>query len=215
MQPTAIPNLWTYHGPLQTFFTTIRTSTSTRTRTTQRTITRLDMCLALHLCGEATDVALRLSAEFNTQLLPPKDPSLTPQTPLTPPTLIFAPCCVGKLSTSSHNPYIYQSTGTNIPQISYPQSSPFCSVIPSTHGTTTTNTSTNSTHHTGTEPNDWDALAKAADFGEMHASQSRNAARRVAKSLLEMDRSVMLRERYGYHTTLMRMEPYRQTNHRK
>jgi hypothetical protein len=153
---TAIPNLFTFHGALDRF------------------TERLDLAVALHLCGEATDVCLRLAGERNTSAI------------------VVAPCCVGKLSLKSKNPFIYHATGKNTPTIQYPQSSQFCQIIQ--------------------EDNDWNALAKAADYsdsGECRTSQ--NATRRTAKALLETDRRLYLEQHFGYKTAMTRMDPWEST----
>ena len=92
---------------------------------------------------------------------------------------VVSPCCVGKLKKKKRNPYIYHATAANEATISYPQSSMFCTIIP--------------------KGEKFDALAKAADYGEMENLRTpRNASRRTAKSLLEMDRLLYMKETYGY-----------------
>jgi hypothetical protein len=153
---TAIPNLFTFHNALDMF------------------AENFDLAVALHLCGEATDVCLRLSGRRNASAI------------------VVAPCCVGKLSLDSKNPYIFQATRQNTPTIQYPQSSQFCQII--------------------REQNDWNALAKAADYsdrGECRTSQ--NAARRTAKALLETDRRLYLEQQFGYRTAMTRMDPWEST----
>jgi len=71
-----------------------------------------DMAIALHLCKEATDVALCKAAAVQASAI------------------VVAPCCVGKLSNKVLNPNIYHVTGKNVPTVSYPQSSVFCQLIP-------------------------------------------------------------------------------------
>ena len=70
-----------------------------------------DMALALHLCGEATDVTLRRAVQVQAAAM------------------VVAPCCVGKLSKKVLNPSIYHATGSNIPTVQYPQSSTFCQLV--------------------------------------------------------------------------------------
>ena len=70
-----------------------------------------DMALALHLCGQATDVALRKAISVGAT------------------SMVVAPCCVGKLSTQVLNPDVYHATGQNVPTVKYPQSSIFCQLI--------------------------------------------------------------------------------------
>jgi Methyltransferase domain len=170
LQVTSIPNLYTYYGPVHTFVDH-----------------PFDMAVALHLCGEATDVVLQLAGETYTKAV------------------IVAPCCVGKLSASSHNPYVYQATGSNCPTIQYPRSSKYRSLI--------------------NHADDWNALAEAADYGDTNLDDnnettvdirnnqcaekygSRNSLRKIAKTLLEKDRCLHLEEMYGYTTILTQMEP--------
>lgn len=103
---------------------------------------------------------------------------------------VVSPCCVGKLSQQKRNPYIYHATAANEATISYPQSSMFCTIIP--------------------KGEKFDALAKAADYGEMENLRTpRNASRRTAKSLLEMDRLLYMKETYGYDdVVLCRFDPW-------
>lgn len=150
-----LDNLFSYHGPVETFDMAF------------------DMALALHLCGEATDVTLRKAAHFHA-------------------TIVVAPCCVGKLSQKTKNPDVYNATGQNNATVSYPQSTLFCRLIPN--------------------QDDFDALAKAADYSnEQESRTSLNATRRTAKALLETDRRLYLEERYQYKTALMRMDPWEVT----
>jgi len=132
-----------------------------------------DMALALHLCGQATDVAIRKAIAVGAS------------------SMVMAPCCVGKLSRQVLNPDIFHATGQNLPTVSYPQSFAFCQLI-----------------H---DSNDWDALAKAADYSNEQESRTPlNATRRTAKAILETDRRLFL-EHYGYHTALMKMDPWEAT----
>lgn len=79
--------------------------------------------------------------------------------------------------------------GSNSATVSYPQSSVFCELI--------------------REQQDWDALAKAADYSnEAECKTQRNAPRRTAKALLETDRRLLLEEKYRYKTALLRMYPW-------
>ena len=135
-----------------------------------------DIGIALHACGEATDLVLRACGESEANF-------------------IVSPCCVGKLSSQTHNPYIYHATATNEPTISYPQSSGFCKCI---------SRSSNSSKDM------FDILAKAACYSEMQDMRTcRNATRRTAKSLLEMDRLLFMKETYHYdHVVLTRMDPW-------
>lgn len=141
-----------------------------------------DIGIALHACGEATDHVLRACGESKANF-------------------IVSPCCVGKLSRQTHNPYIYHATATNEPTISYPQSSLFCKSV--SH-------SCQSQSNSGISEDKFDILAKAADYSEMQDMRtSRNASRRTAKSLLEMDRLLFMKETYHYdQVVLTRMDPW-------
>lgn len=156
-QCLGIPNLYSWHGPVHSY------------------TGRIDMAVALHLCGEATDVVLRMAGRQRASI-------------------IVAPCCVGKLSTRTHNPYIYQATGRNQPTIQYPQSRYFQNRFRG-------------------KIDDWDYLAQAADYSSTpeESRTPRNASRRTAKALLEMDRQLYLEETFGYCTTLTRMDPWEAT----
>jgi hypothetical protein len=183
LQATCITNLFTFHGPVQTFDL------------------HLDMAVALHLCGEATDVALRVAAERQASAM------------------VISPCCAGKLAGDGDNPYVFQATGQNHSTISYPQSSTFCQLILGTAASANKyNRRVKSSEHSNTcEPtnqgggdrSDWDALAKSADYSSMPETRTpRNAARRTAKALLETDRSLFLQETFQYETCLTRMDPW-------
>lgn len=63
-----------------------------------------DIGLALHACGEATDLVLRACGEANAAF-------------------VTASCCVGKLQIAGLNPYVYQANNDNAPTVDYPQSS--------------------------------------------------------------------------------------------
>jgi hypothetical protein len=155
-QCQTISNLYTFSGPLQAFEGDF------------------DIGVALHLCGEATDVALRKCGLATARAI------------------VFAPCCVGKLNPNVKNPYIRLATGSDTPSVLYPQSSLFQQHI--------------------TVKEDWNALARAADYGDAQESRTiRNAARRTAKALLETDRRLLLEEHFGYRTALTRMEPWEAT----
>jgi hypothetical protein len=81
--------------------------------------------------------------------------------------------------------------------------------------TATTTTTTNSTTHDDNnnnnhdDDNDWNMLARAADYSCMPESRtSRNAARRTAKALIETDRRLQLQQVAGYQTALVCMDPW-------
>jgi hypothetical protein len=168
LRSTSIPNLQTYFGAAHTF-----------------TNHSFHMAIALHLCGEATDVVLQLAG--------------TKQVP----SIVVAPCCVGKLSSSANNPYVYQASGSNFATIRYPQSTIFRTYVQ--------------------QADDWNALAQAADFGDTNTNvendyslsiqngtydlTGQHRMRKMAKSLLETDRCLYLNEVHGYSTKLMQMKP--------
>jgi hypothetical protein len=105
-----------------------------------------------------------------------------------------APCCVGKLSANAFNPDVYHATGQNEATVSYPQSQQFSRLL--SEGVPGYKTQ-----------QDWNALAKAADYSdETEFRTSRNASRRIAKALLETDRRLFLEE-CGYSTALAKMDP--------
>lgn len=163
-----LANLFSFQGPVEQFQESF------------------DMGLALHLCGEATDVAIRKAIAAQATAM------------------VLTPCCVGKLSQKAFNPDVFNATGQSESVVSYPQSSLFCRLVGCD----------------GDQPmlqkqqDDWDALAKAADYSnEEDCGTSRNATRRTAKALLETDRRLFLEEQkvvghIGYKTALTRMEPF-------
>jgi Methyltransferase domain len=199
LRPTAIPNLYTFCGQAEAWYNDTTTSTSNSNLECRR----FDMAVALHLCGEATDVVLRLAGQ---------------QQPY-PARIVVAPCCVGKLSHTTKNPYIYQATGSNARTIAYPQSRAFCQVL-SASSTTACSTSESPTNAKLRLQEDWNALAKAADYSSDNCDTQvdsdwyrspRHATRRTAKALVETDRQLFLHETYGYTTMLTRMQPWEAT----
>ena len=102
---------------------------------------------------------------------------------------VVSPCCVGKLASSVRDPYLYRATATdNLRQIQYPQSSflrPILSI------------------------DQFDALARAADISTVSQKTPLQATRRVAKTILEMDRLEYMKEKFSYaDLTLTRMDPW-------
>jgi len=174
-----LSNLYSFYGPVEDFDE------------------RFDIALALHLCGEATDVGLRKAAM--------KDATA----------MVVAPCCVGKLSKRALNPDVYHATGSNNATVSYPQSEMFCQLIRGKNDTNDYTTTITDNIKEGKDiqaEEDWNALAKAADYSnEEEIRTSRNATRRTAKALLEKDRQLFLEENFGYKTALTRMEPLEAT----
>lgn len=88
-----LQNLYSFYGPVEDYTESF------------------DMALALHLCGEATDVTLRRAVQVQAAAM------------------VVAPCCVGKLSKKVLNPNVYHATGSNIATVQYPQSSTFCQLV--------------------------------------------------------------------------------------
>jgi hypothetical protein len=102
---------------------------------------------------------------------------------------VVCPCCVGKLNRQRCNPYIFQATTENVPTVLYPQSQAFRSILTAEQ---------------------FDVLAKAGDYSEYRdIHSSKYASRRIVKGIIEMDRLLFMKERYGYdHAILTRMEPF-------
>jgi hypothetical protein len=166
-----LSNLFSFHGPVEEFKEPF------------------DIAIALHLCGEATDVCLRKAVAISASAI------------------VVAPCCVGKLSSRNINPDVFHATGQNMATVSYPQSALFCQLVGTCHtGPSNENDDAVSEQQ---RQDDWDALAKAADYSnEQEFGTSRNASRRAAKALLETDRRLFLEEQNSkYRTALMKMEP--------
>jgi len=181
---TAVPNLYTHLGDIESY------------------VHPFHLGVALHVCGEATDVVLRKCARNQAHL-------------------VVAPCCVGKLNRQKLDPYVFRAKNQrcndirpgqnkqerldptaqqNSATISYPQSEIFkqCLQCSPDEGSNKSNTIND----------DWDALSKAADYShELDMNNRRNAARRAAKGILEMDRKLFLEHTYPYKAALTRMEP--------
>jgi len=66
--------------------------------------------LALHACGEASDLAMRACVEAGARF-------------------VVSPCCVGKLSGSALDPYKFNATGGNVGRIAYPRSKAVAAVL--------------------------------------------------------------------------------------
>ena len=200
LETTSIPNLFTFPGSVEAFGDYLRNPGNEDLK--------VDVGIALHLCGEATDVALRTCGQIQATAL------------------VFCPCCVGKLNRKRKNPYVWQATGQNKPTVTYPQSRLFQTVL--THRSSQDNPqhqekSLESFQTNGgdfVKEEDWNSLVKAADYGESTTLMTQQASinngkksfagatRRTAKALLETDRRLFLQEEYGYTTALTRMEPW-------
>ena len=180
LQETAIHNLWTFSGDIESFPIPFHIG------------------VALHVCGEATDVFLRKCHQQKAHI-------------------VAAPCCVGKLNRQKKDPYIYHATTENTPTIQYPQSHLFqqclqcsCTYIDDKNSKNVPVEEKTTVIHINMvdAANSWDALAKAADYShELDMNNRRNAARRAAKGVLEMDRKLFLEQDCSYKAVLTRMEP--------
>ena len=219
-----IPNLYTFHGPIESYTNDINdvevdmnndadsttttssdddddddddddkkkkknTNHATNDENENSENENIIIGVALHVCGEATDIAIRHSINQ-----------------LNASGLVVAPCCVGKLNTNVLNPYIYHATQQNTPTIQYPQSQLLrTTLVP------TSTTSSNNTNDSKEElvqrrrkqqqeilVEDWNSLAKAADYNDscniFDCNTPRNACRRLSKSLLEVDRQLYIQQ---------------------
>ena len=84
LEPTAIPNLYALCGSIEQFLLGPNECEGLA----------FHVGLALHLCGQSTDVAIRACLRQRAAL-------------------VAAPCCVGKISTAKRNPYVWQATRSN------------------------------------------------------------------------------------------------------
>ena len=208
-----LPNLYTFHGSITAYVEEL-----------QKQNAFFDIGMGLHACGEASDIILRACGggdgdSMNTTAMSTKQK----QNQKHPANFIVSPCCVGKLSQKKKNPYIYQATSGNDPTITYPQSSTFCQIISNTNdGASTSPRSGDGNENKNKHGNKFgkrmhstpfDEIAKAGDYSEMKDMRTgRNATRRTAKALLEMDRLLYMKETYGYdEICLTRMDPWEAT----
>lgn len=134
-----------------------------------------DIGVSLHACGEASDWVLRKCIEKNA-------------------CFVVCSCCSGKLSRDAANPYTYHSTGRNETAIRYPQSKVFSSLGQGAD----CRSYNDDTRHKMT-PDMFDDISKAADYSELgNLCTPRNACRRAAKSLVEWDRLLYVKEYTDY-----------------
>jgi hypothetical protein len=125
-----------------------------------------DIGISLHACGEASDCVLRKCLEQKASW-------------------VVCSCCCGKLRREALNPYIFQSTGGNEKEISYPQSK----ILSSFMNVTVDNDDGDDNARR------FDEIARAADYSELgDVRKPRNACRRAAKSLVEWDRLLYCKE---------------------
>ena len=143
-----------------------------------------DIGVSLHACGEASDWVLRKCL-------------------LEKACWVICSCCCGKLRRDAHNPYVYQSTGGNEKEISYPQSEAFATLghrddIPATVDVNDNKDSSEMNESNMKQlltPDMFDELAKAADYSDLgDVRKPKNACRRAAKSLVEWDRVLFAKE---------------------
>lgn len=166
VQSTCIPNLFTFYGDIVSY--------TVQQRQPDQTIPPFHIGMALHACGEATDIALRAC------ILQQRHTAA----------FVLAPCCVGKLSTETHDPHVFHATQQNIPTVTYPQSSYFQSTL---------NVTAMEFNH----------LAKAADYSSYSSMDSpTDAVRRVSQSCIDYDRLCYVRETAPHYTVLLtKMDP--------
>ena len=212
-QSKHLPNLYTFHGSITAYVEEL-----------QKRNASFDIGMGLHACGEASDIILRACGggdgdSMNTMAMSTKQK----QNQKHPANFIVSPCCVGKLSQKKKNPYIYQATSGNDPTITYPQSSTFCQIISNTNGGASTSPCSGDGNENKNKYGNnfgkrmhstpFDEIAKAGDYSEMKDMRTgRNATRRTAKALLEMDRLLYMKETYGYdEICLTRMDPWEAT----
>ena len=212
-QSKHLPNLYTFHGSITAYVEEL-----------QKRNASFDIGMGLHACGEASDIILRACGggdgdSMNTMAMSTKQK----QNQKHPANFIVSPCCVGKLSQKKKNPYIYQATSGNDPTITYPQSSTFCQIISNTNGGSSTSPCSGDGNENKNKYGNnfgkrmhstpFDEIAKAGDYSEMKDMRTgRNATRRTAKALLEMDRLLYMKETYGYdEICLTRMDPWEAT----
>ena len=157
---TALPNLSTYYGSIQTY------------------PHEFDIGVSLHACGEASDLVLRKCINQNASF-------------------VVCSCCCGKLQTEAKNPYVYQSTGSNDKEISYPQSKKMIASLERGGAEQEVNQLSNSHNPANKKQQEiaFDEIAKASDYSEIgDIRKPKNACRRAAKALVEWDRLLYTKE---------------------
>jgi len=152
---TALPNLSTYYGSIQTY------------------PHEFDIGVSLHACGEASDLVLRKCLNQKASF-------------------VVCSCCCGKLQSEAKNPYVFQSTGGNEKEISYPQSK---KMIASLEKGAESNNSHGNPANKKQQEIAFDEIAKASDYSEIgDIRKPKNACRRAAKALVEWDRLLYSKE---------------------
>jgi Methyltransferase domain len=225
LETTAIPNLHALCGSIEEFLLCAEARRLT-----------FEVGVALHLCGQSTDVAIRACCQQRAAL-------------------VAAPCCVGKISTARHNPYVWQATHSNTSTIQYPQSKLYKELLRNSSNNKVNGKDSSADEHSTSLW--WNALASAADDSTRHGEAKarrrglapaggeeeegatdpddptpssnpppetdrsppiqpshnsssdmnhRRSCCRASKILVEWDRCLFLREQ-GYETLLTRMVP--------
>ena len=158
---TALPNLSTYYGSIQTY------------------PHEFDIGVSLHACGEASDLVLRKCIKQKASF-------------------VVCSCCCGKLQSDAKNPYVYQSTGGNDKEISYPQSKMMLASLErggAEEDVIKPNTNHGNTANKKQQEIAFDEIAKASDYSEIgDIRKPKNACRRAAKALVEWDRLLYCKE---------------------
>jgi len=138
-----------------------------------------DIGVSLHACGEASDLALRKCLNQKASF-------------------VVCSCCCGKLQSEAKNPYVFQSTGGNDKEISYPQSKKMIASLE--RGADQEVIGSSKVHHNKPANRKqqeiaFDEIAKASDYSEIgDIRKPKNACRRAAKALVEWDRLLYARE---------------------
>lgn len=160
---TALPNLSTYYGSIQTY------------------PHDFDIGVSLHACGEASDLVLRKCINQKASF-------------------VVCSCCCGKLQSEAKNPYVFQSTGGNDKEISYPQSKKMLASLE--RGSEQEGIGSKGHHNKPANKKQqeiaFDEIAKASDYSEIgDIRKPKNACRRAAKALVEWDRLLYANECLG------------------
>jgi len=137
-----------------------------------------DIGVSLHACGEASDLVLRKCLNQKASF-------------------VVCSCCCGKLQSDAKNPYVFQSTGGNEKEISYPQSKKMIASLEK-EAEEDMNESDNSHNNPSKKKQQeiaFDEIAKASDYSEIgDIRKPKNACRRAAKALVEWDRLLYSKE---------------------
>jgi Methyltransferase domain len=144
LETTEIPNLYALCGSIEQFLLGADDEEEERAL-------KFEVGLALHVCGQSTDVAIRACTQQQAAL-------------------VAAPCCVGKMSTARHNPYVWQATNSNTSAIQYPQSKLYKELLlrdsPNNKDSNDNGNDSSADEHSMSMW--WNALASAADDSTRH-----------------------------------------------